>query len=129
MHNFFTFLFYFCTSAAILYEILGLSSPKKMIAFKEMMVAKEKIVPKVKNNSTESAYIFLTMMYFMWLFIGLFTFQWVIYLFIIMLSFLPKRHFTIVWADSLVTLVILLFTIINAYHLHISSMEIIKFVF
>jgi hypothetical protein len=65
-----------------------------------------------------------------WLFIGLFTFQWVGYLLILVLNFFiiaPLSKFTknsiayimINWLNSLIVLVFALFVIVNHYHLNI----------
>ena len=65
-----------------------------------------------------------------WLFIGLFTFQWVGFLLILVLNFFiiaPLSKFTknsiayimINWVNSLIGLVFALFVIVNHYHLNI----------
>lgn len=63
--------------------------------------------------------VILDVMYLLWTFGGLFTFQWPVFLFLLLLGLIPKRKLSLRRADALISLLVLIFIVINAYHLKI----------
>jgi hypothetical protein len=60
------------------------------------------------------------MFYFIYVFVGIFTSQWWLFLTIIAMSFIPKKKPLARKIDAIVTMAILLFILINKYYLHIN---------
>jgi hypothetical protein len=71
--------------------------------------------------------VFMHLFYMIWLFFGLFSpLNWPIFLFLLLESFIPKRIFLLRFADGVISLSLLLFAFLNAYHLHINVFEFLK---
>jgi hypothetical protein len=70
-------------------------------------------------SSTQKTVGLLMLFYFVWVFIGLLSSQWVVFSMIFIISFIPKKYIFVRWLDSLVTLIALLFILMNAYHFKI----------
>lgn len=114
-------IFYFLAFAGILWELHGLLSPIKT------RDAIFRIRAKSSDDMTtnERALIFMMFFYFMWTFIGLFTFQWAAFLVLFVLGLIPKKWVALRWADNFVSLLLLIFIVINAYHLHLNPITLI----
>jgi len=114
------FMFYFWGIFAILWEMNVLYNPVKVRDnYKRIAEAKTGDIPK-------DLVLLLVLMagYCLWTIIGLFSSQWICFLVIILLSLIPKKQSVVLrWIDALVTVVILLFIILNAYHLHLNLHE------
>lgn len=121
MAYFFLTIFYLIGILAITWEFMGITSPIKMHkAFKEMrkiMKSEGGFDSLPSNYKTVS---FLMIGYFIWVLVGLFTNNWLIFLALLVLSVIPKRWVVQRWIDSVITLALLLFAIINTFHLHIN---------
>ncbi len=66
-------------------------------------------------------YTLASFYYWIILFIGLLSFQWYFFLLIIIMGFIPKGKY--IWirrVDSLITISILLFIVLNKFHFHIN---------
>ena len=75
---------------------------------------------------------------YVWLFVGLFTFQWTVFLYFVfqmyILTGLPRKIFGLksriltacVWLNSFVGLLMGFFVIVNKYHFHINVWEVLK---
>lgn len=92
------------------------------------MEMKEKYKEKVEFNDMETnqkALGVLMLMYTIWIFIGLMTNQWVVYVVILLLSIIPKKWIVIRFIDALCTLLLLLFAMLNEYHFQINLIELL----
>jgi hypothetical protein len=68
--------------------------------------------------------------YIVWIFVGLFSsINWAVFLIMIFMSFIPKKTIWFLAIDSFITSVLLLFVILNQYHLKIDVFELIKNLF
>lgn len=111
-------VFYLLAIFPIFYEMVNVSSPKKLQDF-------HKRFKNLKSNEfdewteAQKTYSIFSLFYVAWVIVGLLTFQWPVFLFILLLSIIPKYFIWIRFVDSLITLSLLFFIIINAYHLHI----------
>jgi hypothetical protein len=67
------------------------------------------------------------LLYFIWSFVGIFTSQWVLFLLLILLGFIPLKRFK-AWMkiDAAISIAILMLIILNKYHLHIDVLASIK---
>ena len=65
-------------------------------------------------------------LYIIWVFAGLFTSQWILFLAIIGLSFIPKNNIIVRWVDAFLSCFVLLFIILNVYHFKIDLLSLIK---
>ena len=87
------------------------------------------IKAKTELTSNQSAYVFLITIYALWTLIGLFTAQWVLFAALLFLSIIPKPHPFIRCLDGLISAAILVFAVVNQYHLHIDTFEWVKNIF
>lgn len=109
-------VFYFIGLLPLIYEMSVIMNPKKIYKSKERM----KVAGKFDNfTSGQKSYAILSIGYLFWAFIGLFSFNWVAFLFLIAISFIPKKHFVLMWIDSVISFLILLFVLLNSYHFQI----------
>jgi hypothetical protein len=140
----FKFLFYLIGMVGLMAEIAWLFSPreslKKALRFNELSKLNkgrktDDYTPEYKDMLR--AYIPSVFLVF-YLIFGIFTFQWVIFLSyllfnIIIISPLSKLtvnrsnllYASIHWVSSLIGTAFIIFTIINAYHLHIDFTNVI----
>ena len=121
-------IFYFFAFFAILWEGINIIYTKEI--YKKVI----RIISLKKENFKELAdgqkyFLFFMFGYFLWIFTGLFTFQWPIFLLLFLMSLIPKKWIVIRWIDAFISLVILIFILINAYHLHIDIFPILKSLF
>ena len=74
-----------------------------------------------------TAFVLLQLCYFIWAATGLMSSQWIPFLVLILYSFIPKGdNIFIRKADAILSLAILLFIVINKYHLGINLLDYIK---
>lgn len=95
------------------------------------------------NTDEKSAvwYAVFSLIYVMWMFVGLFTSEWIIFLAFIIFSFLiyspiiklirtklgmGKAHITAHIIATIIDICLILFAIINHYHLHIDLLTLFK---
>ena len=119
------YIFFLFGILAIIWEFMNITNTRKM--FNISKVIRESNKGKT-TKELPPKYItlgFLMLGYFFWAIIGLFTSQWLIFLTILILSLIPKRHIAIKWIDSVITLLLILFAMINAIHLHINLVDLI----
>lgn len=75
-------------------------------------------------------YAFVGTFYFFFCFVGLISSQWLGFMAIIILALIPKRWLTWRIIDSLLSIAILLFILLNKYHFHIDITSLItKYLF
>lgn len=118
-------IFYFFGIFAIIYELMVLTSPKRLVNFIANFKKQQREKGYDSLSSFQKGYSVLALGYIVWLLGGLFTFQWPIFLFIVVIGFIPKKHFLIVIFDSFISALLLGFAIINAYHLNIDVFKLI----
>ncbi len=119
-------VFYLLVSFFLAFEILSLFAVKKIHA----SVNKYRDLSNVQDMSaTFATYVVVNVIYFLACIVGLMSSQWVCFILILILSLFSKRH--IVWRiiDCLISIMILLFVILNKYHFHIDfNLQIIKLI-
>ena len=117
-----TFLFYLLAIAPIIFEFYTFYCTERMYGFYK------KYVVEAKTNPTITPMIFTIFMWFyvIWNIVGLFSSQWILFLSILLISLIPKRKQWIMKIDAFVALCILVFIILNRYHLHIDLCESLK---
>ena len=114
------FTFYLLAILPIMFEIIVAANPKNTSDYKKRYLASAKANPREEPSSgKETAFTFLMIGYMFWSFVGLFTFQWPVFLFLILISLLPKPNAVLTFIDAVVSVTILMFILINAYHLDI----------
>jgi hypothetical protein len=116
---FLAILFYFLAIFPLMYEMMIVGNTKKSHKF--IMNMKDKKVSdmtyKEKNFST------LHFFYFIWNIIGLFTVNWPVFSLIFFLALIPQRNIYLRLIDAFLTFLVLLFIIINYFHLNINTSE------
>lgn len=83
-----THLFYIMIIAPLLWEIMAVKNPKRVRDFVKRLNNK-KSDELTKRDTTVSVLMFL---YIVWVFVGLFTSQWILFGAIILLSTIPKKR-------------------------------------
>lgn len=108
-------IFYMFIIAPILWETLVVISPRKVTNFVKDLkpMSGDSITPRQK---TLGNYMLL---YLIWNIIGLFTGQWLFFLIILGLGFIPKNNAVLTFMNGFFSLIILIFIILNQYHFHI----------
>lgn len=108
-------IFYIAVLSCIIIEIVQLTETKRIVN----AIYRYKEDKKMTTNF--GIYTFAGLYYWAISFIGLFSFQWYIFLLIIIMGFIPKGKY--IWVrrvDSLISIAILLFAVLNKYHFHIT---------
>lgn len=82
-------------------------------------------IKKDKTTKLPSAYIFEAI-YLVFLLIGLITSQWLLFLLIILISFIPKKAAWWIKIDSALSIIIAFAIIFNKFHLHIDLFRELK---
>lgn len=109
-------VFYLLVSFFLAFEILSLFAVKKIHA----SVNKYRYLSNVQDMSaTFATYYVVNVLYFLTCVIGLISSQWACFLLILALCFIPKRYLTWRIIDGVISILILLFVILNKYHFHI----------
>lgn len=110
----------------ILWEGMCLSSPNKLYAFTQSIKLLGKKDVKFDEWTTDQKTVSILLLgYWVWLFIGLFTFQWPVFLLFLLLGLIPKNFLFVRLIDSAFSLILLFFILINAYHLKIDVWNVI----
>ena len=111
--NILTHSFYLIAIFPILWETMGIKNTKKILAFIQNMKSTD-----FKNyTERQKTFSFFMIGYLIWVIIGFFTSQWVLFVFLFLMGFIPKDKAWIKLIDSILSLAILLFIVINKYHL------------
>lgn len=111
------YLFYFFASFAILYELLKIVRPGKFVsAATALKSLSNKEIPVDKWPSSLKHLSFLEMLYLLWCIVGLFSSQWIIFLVLIAISFIPKLTKPVMCIDGLVSFMLLMLMLINKFH-------------
>lgn len=109
-------VFYFIGLLPLMYEMSVIVNPKSYFAFKEGV----KACGNFENlNSNQKVFTILSFGYLIWAFTGLFSFNWFLFLCLIAFSFIPKKYIFVMWLDSVLSFIILITILLNAYHFKI----------
>lgn len=116
-------LFYLFVGILALYEILKASNYKKLYSrtSEYRRIPKEESEAYLKEHPTLLAMALMDIVGWVTLIVGLMTSQWILFLAVMVLA-LSRFQRLGSWAvllDSIVTAIIYIFAIINAYHLYI----------
>lgn len=117
-------LFYFLTIIAITYEFCVISNLKKYLALKKKF--KKPNIDFKKLPSHIQSLAVLQLLYALWTFVGLMTFNFPFFLLFILISIIPfKRNSFLLCLDATMSIIILIFILLNAYHFKINLYELI----
>jgi hypothetical protein len=114
-----TTLFYFLAIFPLMYEMMIVGNIKKSHNF--IMNLKDKEVADFTEK--EKNFSILQFFYFFWTIIGLFTVNWPLFSLMFFLAILPSRNMYLRLINSFLTFLVLLFIIINYFHLEINTGE------
>lgn len=118
-------VFYFLTIFPILWEVMNLVSINKTHQFALGLKAIEDKKYYEYSSSQKSFTICMTG-YIIWDFIGFFSFQWTVFLGLFLFGLIPKKYIWFRWIDSFISLVFLIFIVLNAYHFKIDVWELLR---
>lgn len=82
-------------------------------------------VPFEKQNPKLVVYSILGMFYWVVCLVGLMSSQWVVFVAIITLAIVPKRWLWWRYVDTVLSILLLLFIILNKYHFHVDLFTLI----
>lgn len=111
------YIFYSFALFAICYEYIVIKNPSKSIQIYKSIRMKNSDFQLFTDK--ELILVIFNYLYILWVFVGTFTSQWLMFLVIFLLSFLSKNNKYIRVIDSVITFLILLFIVLNKFHLHI----------
>jgi len=116
-------IFYFTTIIPLLFEMITFCNTNETFRIKtlakEIQGNKNWVNdPDIPSHDKNTILIMglITIFYFAWMVIGLFTVQWYIFVLLFALSYIPKKTKWYLKIDSFITICILMFIVINAYH-------------
>lgn len=119
-----THIFYIGLIIFIIYEVYSFLNAEKIntrqIEYKDLPKDVNKEYFLWKNGGFLIKLSLFNMFYFIYVFVGIFSSQWLLFLAILLLSLIPKKIVAVRRIDSVLTIIILLFILINKYHLHIN---------
>jgi hypothetical protein len=105
-------VFYTFGFILVWFEISNLKNINDYLKWKELLI---------DGRETDNPLLGLMFVsYVTWVFIGLLSSQWIVFLLLVIVNFIPKGlskplHI----ADSITSIILLLFIIVNKFHLHI----------
>jgi hypothetical protein len=119
-----THIFYIGLIIFIIYEVYSFLNEEKintrLTEYKDLSKDVNKEYFLWKNGGFLIKLSLFNMFYFIYVFVGIFSSQWLLFLAILLLSLIPKKTVAVRRIDSVLTIIILLFILINKYHLHIN---------
>lgn len=108
----------------MIYELRGLTSPGELL--EERKTLKDYRARKKEGNVEDVPDPFwFSFIYFILLLIGIVTSQWPVFVLIILLGFIPKSNKFIIIVDSFITMLLVLFIILNKFHLQIDLTQLV----
>ena len=117
-------LFYIMTAFFILFEAICLANAKR-IQNKRKQLKQKKEGEKINISSTHKLFILICLSYFTWAVIGLMSSQWLLFAALFIIGFIPNKWLFFRYIDHSVSILILVFVILNKYHLHIDLFSIL----
>ena len=119
-------VFYFLTIFPILWEVMNLVNINKTHQFALGLKAM-KGKKYDEYSSSQKSFTICMIGYIIWNFIGIFSFQWTVFLGLFLFGLIPKKYIWFRWIDSLISLVVLIFIVLNAYHFKIDVWELLRY--
>ena len=118
-----TFIFYLLLIIPLIVELMMITSTKRMFDF----ISRFKTVSKSKESFTINQKIFalFQVLYMFLTSIGLFSSQRLMFIILIMISLIPKKNMYVLFLDGCFSFLLILFIILNKYHLHLDVSTII----
>lgn len=119
--SFFSFLFYLTAIYFMFKELQVFYNPKVFMA----RIKRQKATP-FKDKTEEQLFShYEGVFYACWLLLGFFTSQWLTFGFILLVCFVPVKHWVSVKINGLLSFLLLVFIVVNKYHLHIDFVKLI----
>jgi len=110
-------IFYILGLIPILYEFHKISDPKHHIRLYKDIKNNRKAKKPLDLNTEDTLTMYMGMFEFIWCTIGLFTFQWPVFVFLyitsILLSIIPKRPW-IMFIDGIMTVLLIVGIMVNS---------------
>ena len=137
------FLYYIFIIFPIMYSYMCIKRPNNILNFKERLRSMGQLFKEWKKDETDPTILeeqkkhttFLTKVivlvllsigYQLWLFVGLLTFQWPLFAFLLLIGHIPLKRFRLyVVINSIISLFVLVFILLNTYHFKIDVWHII----
>lgn len=124
-----THVFYILIAFFIFVELIVLFSQKNIHSavkrLKKLNKEKKGKLSFDEIGASMTLYQSIGIIYLIYCLAGLMSSQWVLFALIILLAFIPKRWLWWRYVDSIVTLLILAFILLNKYHFHIDMFHLI----
>lgn len=124
-----THVFYILIAFFIFVELIVLFSQKNIHSavkrLKKLNKEKKGKLSFDEIGTSMTLYQSIGIIYLIYCLVGLMSSQWVLFALIILLAFIPKRWLWWRYVDSIVTLLILAFILLNKYHFHIDMFHLI----
>ena len=124
-----THVFYILIAFFIFVELIVLFSQKNIHSavkrLKKLNKEKKGKLSLDEIGASMTLYQSIGIIYLVYCLVGLMSSQWVLFALIILLAFIPKRWLWWRYVDSIVTLLILAFILLNKYHFHIDMFHLI----
>jgi hypothetical protein len=124
-----THVFYILIAFFIFVELIVLFSQKNIHSavkrLKKLNKEKKGKLSFDEIGASMTLYQSIGIIYLIYCLVGLMSSQWVLFALIILLAFIPKRWLWWRYVDSIVTLLILAFILLNKYHFHINMFHLI----
>lgn len=115
-------VFYIFAVVAIIWEAMCVYDTKvahtKLTAFR-------KLKREDKWTSAQGAFAVFNVVYFAWTIVGLLSSQWVLFAALLAISFIPRKNIVMFWINAAISLMLLVFMLVNKYHLHINLFNLI----
>lgn len=124
-----THVFYILIAFFIFVELIVLFSQRNIHSavkrLKKLDKEKKGKLSFDEIGASMTLYQSIGIIYLIYCLVGLMSSQWVLFALIILLAFIPKRWLWWRYVDSIVTLLILAFILLNKYHFHIDMFHLI----
>jgi hypothetical protein len=109
-----TIAYYILLLPCFIYELTFISNPKRYRIAREKM----KLLKYKEYSSSQQSFVWCQFIYMVLVIVGLFTFQYPAFILLLILSVIPKKWLVMDLIDSVLSASILLFVIINKFHIH-----------
>lgn len=117
-------IYYSFAFLAILWEVFVFWNPKKVTNF----ISENEHKDRDEIPFEFRALAVLMFCYAFWVIMGLFTNQWFLFLALLALSLIPKKYYVLRCIDAFLSVSLLIFIIINQFHLHYTAPDVLAFI-
>ena len=121
-----TSIFYIIVLSFAIFEIAKLGNSKEIHTEVEINRRKRKEGKKISAkdlSTTLGLFAIGDLFYFSICLIGLLSSQWIIFLVLILMGFVPKRYLILKRIDSIISIMLIIFIVLNKFHLHINILS------